>query len=61
MSWFGYIWIIILIIFYGLWTIKWWKEAITEKEVGYIVVWLLPHILILFISSIMYFVWQRGR
>ena len=61
MSWFGYVWIVILVIIYGLCTIKWWKEAITEKDFEYIVVWLILHILILFLSSMIYFVWQRGR
>ena len=61
MSWFGYVWIVMLIIIYGLWTVKYWKEAIEEKEPGYIVVWILPQLLVLFIASVMYFMWQRGR
>lgn len=61
MSWFGYVWIVMLIIIYGLWTVKWWKEAIEEKEPEYIVVWVLPQLFVLFIASAMYFMWQRGR
>ena len=27
MSWFGYVWIVILVIIYAAWTVKWWKDA----------------------------------
>lgn len=61
MSWFRYVWIVILIIIYGLWTAKWWKDAIEEKDIEYIAIWILPHILVLFIASAIYFVYQIGR
>lgn len=60
MSWFGYIWIVILMIIYAVWTVKWWKDAIIEKDFKYIIAWIVPQLFLVFLASLIYFCWQKG-
>ena len=67
MNWFGFIWIGILIIAYIIWTVKcvwdfiddvkWlgWSDLFTWCSSDSWKWWLVIHLLILFVSSIVYF------
>lgn len=68
MQWFGYIWIVILVIAWLIWTIKCivdfvkdlrsnWRLSFYIENGASWAVWALLHIIFIFAGSFVYFIW----
>ena len=59
MGWFGYLWLVMLVAVYCWYTVSALKDAI-RRDFDKLTVWIVAHMLVLFLFSLSYFCYIRG-